>query len=177
MEESLRRDEGTRLWLGVVLFASFLFPGSSDAQLLNTLPDAPSAVKQAGDSLASLWFAMPPQQQQPPPANPPALDKGLVALIKRGAKDQKEIYSAPFRRQNLKWDALFLLATGGLLAADKHVTGSISHENLSISQDISDVGLYSTFATTGILYLSGLVRKDEHAREPDFWDLKPLEIR
>ena len=168
MEESLRRDEGTRLWLGVVLFASFLFPGSSDAQLLNTLPDAPSAVKQAGDSLASLWFAMPPQQQQPPPANPPALDKGLVALIKRGAKDQKEIYSAPFRRQNLKWDALFLLATGGLIAADKHVTGSISHENLSISQDISDVGLYSTFATTGILYLSGLVRKDEHAREAGF---------
>ena len=178
MGDSLRCYERTRLWLGAVFCTSFLLPGSSSAQLLNTLPDAPSAVKEAGDSVASLWFAIPtgtprlptasPQQQQPPPANPPASDKGLVALIKRGAKDHKEIYSAPFRRQNLKWDALFLLAAGGLIAADKHVTGSISHENLSISQDISDVGLYSTFATTGILYLSGLVRKDEHAREAGF---------
>jgi hypothetical protein len=88
-----------------------------------------------------------------------------VAIIKRGARDQKDIYSAPFHRQNLKWDALFLVTTGALIAADKHVAGAISHDHLSLSQHISDAGLYSTMATTGVLYLSGIARKDEHARE------------
>jgi hypothetical protein len=67
----------------------------------------------------------------------------------------------------LKWDALFLVATGGLIAADKHVTGAISHNNLTVSQNISDIGLYSPLATTGVLYLS-IARKDEHARETGF---------
>ena len=95
-----------------------------------------------------------------------------MGLIKRGVRDQKEIYSAPFHRQNLKWDALFLVATGSLIAADKHVTGAISHNNLTVSQDISDIGLYSTLATTGVLYLSGIARKDEHARETGFLGLE-----
>jgi membrane-associated phospholipid phosphatase len=89
----------------------------------------------------------------------------LVGLIKRGVRDQRDIYTAPFHRQNLKWDALFLVTTGGLIAADRHAAGAISRNNSSISQHISDIGMYSTIATTGVLYLSGVVRKDNHARE------------
>jgi hypothetical protein len=74
----------------------------------------------------------------------------LAGLIKRGALDQTQIYSAPFHRHNPKWDALFLAATAGLIAADKHVTGATLHDNLSVSQHISDAGLYSTVATTEI---------------------------
>jgi len=92
-------------------------------------------------------------------------DRSLTELLKRGAIDQKQIYSAPFHRRNLKWDALFLVASGGLIAADKHVTGAIPHDNLSVSQHISDAGLYSTVATTGILLVSGILKKDERARE------------
>jgi membrane-associated phospholipid phosphatase len=92
-------------------------------------------------------------------------DRKLAALIKRGAIDQKQIYSAPFHRRNLKWDALFLVATGGLIAADKHVTGAIPHDNLSVSQHISDAGLYSTVGATGILLVSGILKENERARE------------
>jgi membrane-associated phospholipid phosphatase len=52
-----------------------------------------------------------------------------------------------------------------LIAADKHVTGAIPHDTLSLSQNISDAGLYSTVATTGILLVSGVLKKNEHARE------------
>jgi membrane-associated phospholipid phosphatase len=62
----------------------------------------------------------------------------------------------------------------GLIAADKHITGAISHNDLTVSQDISDIGLYSTLATTGVLYLSGIARKDEHARETGFLGLEAL---
>jgi membrane-associated phospholipid phosphatase len=105
----------------------------------------------------------PPQQNKTQTAS--SSDRSLTALIKRGALDQKQIYSAPFHRHNLKWDALFLIATGGLIAADKHITGAIPHDNLSLSQNISDVGLYSTVATTGILLVSGVLKKNERARE------------
>jgi len=94
-----------------------------------------------------------------------ARTKGFVGLIKRGAVDQKEIYSAPFHRKNLKWDVLFVAATGGLIAADRHITGPVSHDDLSTSRTISDVGLYSMMATTGAMLASGAARKDEHARE------------
>lgn len=106
-----------------------------------------------------------PQQDQTQTAEPQGSDHGFVALIKRGARDQKEIYSAPFHRQNLKWDALFLAATAGLIAADKHVTGAISHDNLNTSLHISDIGLYSSIAVTGGLLVSGVAKKDEHALE------------
>jgi len=92
-------------------------------------------------------------------------DRSLTALIRRGAVDQKQIYSAPFRRHNLKWDVLFLVATGGLIASDKHVTEAIPHDNLSLSQHISDAGLYSTVTATGLLLVSGMWKKNERARE------------
>jgi len=166
----VRVCEVARLWLGVVLCVGGLSLASASAQLVPkaTLPEAPSTVKQSEAPVSRLWFpglGESPQQNHPQPANRQDSNRGLGAIIKRGARDQKEIYLAPLHRQNLKWDALFLVTTGGLIAADKHVAGAISHDNPSISQHISDVGLYSTMATTGALYLSGIVRKDEHARE------------
>lgn len=132
-----------------------------------TLPDAPSTLRLIETPvfrLGSLASGGSAQQNGPQPVNQHDSIQ-TYGFIKRAARDQKEIYSAPLRRQNLKWDALFLVGTGGLIVADKHVIGAISHNNLTTSQHISDVGLYSTIAATGVLYLSGIVKKDEHAQE------------
>ena len=171
MEKSVRGCEVARLWLGVVLCGAGLSLAAS-AQLVpgTTLPEAPSALMQSG-------FPAPgesPPQDHTQPVNRQDSDGNFAGLIKRAARDQKEIYLAPVHHQNLKWDALFLVATGGLIAADKHVTGAISHDHLAISQHISDIGLYSTMATTGVLYLSGIARKDEHARETGFLGFEAL---
>jgi membrane-associated phospholipid phosphatase len=136
------------------------------------LPLAPSATQQLEAVEYDAFPQGPDQQNQAPTASPS--DRSLGALIKRGALDQKEIYSAPFHRHNLKWDALFLMATGGLIAADKHVTGAISHNNLSVSQHISDAGLYSTVATTGILLVSGMLKENDRARETGILGIEAL---
>jgi hypothetical protein len=169
----------TRLWLGGALCVGGLSLASASAQLApeNTLPEAPSTLKQSHALVTRVWFPAPresPLQNHPQPANRQDSDRTFVGLVKRGVRDQKEIYSAPLRHQNLKWDALFLVGTGGLIAADRHVTGAISHNHLAVSQHISDVGLYSTMATTGVLYLSGIVRKDERARETGFLGFEAL---
>jgi membrane-associated phospholipid phosphatase len=113
-------------------------------------------------------------QNNPEPAESQDASGTFVGLVHRGLQDQREIYSAPFHRRNLKWDALFLLATGGLIAADRHIAGDLSNTHPALSQRISDVGLYSTMAATGALYLSGIAKKDDHARETGVLGLEAL---
>jgi membrane-associated phospholipid phosphatase len=85
--------------------------------------------------------------------------------IGRLGKDQAEIYSAPFHRSNLKWDALFLAGTGVLIATDMHASRALPGNHADISRNISSAGLYGTSAAAGVLWLSGLATHDEHARE------------
>ena len=156
--------------LGAIVIGELLSLGAAAAQVRadSSLPAAPSTTKHV-DVPASV-FAL-PQDGSPPqvPATPsPVPDRGLALLLKRGARDQKGFYTAPFHRRNLKWDLIFLAGTGGLIAADKQITGAISHNNLSTSQHISDAGLYGTIAATGALLVSGVAKNDEHAREAGF---------
>ena len=131
------------------------------------LPSAPSSLLKDVSSLAAPLTSHESSQQEGPTqsAATEKSDSRLVALLKRGAEDQKRIYTAPLQRHNLKWDALFLAAVGGLIATDKHVTGAVPHDNLSVSRNISDAGLYSTIAATGGLLVWGVIKKNEHARE------------
>ena len=92
-------------------------------------------------------------------------DGSLKSAVRRFGKDQVEIYSAPFHRSNLKWDALFLVGTGVLIATDRHAAGAISNDHINVSRDISSVGLFGTSAAAGALLLSGLVTHNDHARE------------
>lgn len=175
----MRGCPASRRWLGVALWVAALSLASASAQRApeTALPDAPSTFPQSEAPVSRLWFPAPgdsPPPDRPQAANQQDSDRTFVGLIKRGVRDQKEIYSAPFHRRNLKWDALFLVTTGGLIAADRYAAGAISRNNLAIPQHISDVGLYSTMATTGVLYLSGIVRKDEHARETGFLGFEAL---
>jgi hypothetical protein len=172
------RFEVTKLLLRVALCIGGPSLAASAQQVSDTaLPEAPSAFKLRLATVSHLSFpnpGEPPRPSSTEPANRKGSETGFVELVKRVAQDQKEIYLAPFHRQNLKWDALFLLTTGGLIAADRHAAGAISHNPLALSQHISDVGLYSTMAATGALYLSGMARNDEHARETGVLGLEAL---
>jgi membrane-associated phospholipid phosphatase len=88
-----------------------------------------------------------------------------TSVLHRALWDQKEIYSAPFHRRNVKWDLLFLVATGGLIAGDRYISGAISRDHVDVSQHISDIGLYSMSASVAGLWLSSLKTHDDHARE------------
>lgn len=144
-----------------VLFFSLigLIPSFANAQLL--LPDSPSfSVARARLSLpTSLLMAGPPDSGNS------ADESNAHRLFRRGFADQKAIYTLPLQRKNLKWTALFLAGTGGLIAADRHITGVIPSDHADVSRTISNVSLYSLMGTVGIIGLSGWKTGDDRERE------------
>jgi len=92
-------------------------------------------------------------------------DGALKKTFRRFGKDQAEIYSAPFHRSNLKWDALFLAGTGVLIATDRHASRALPSNHVDLNRNISSVGLYGTSAATAVLWFSGLATHNEHRRE------------
>jgi membrane-associated phospholipid phosphatase len=85
--------------------------------------------------------------------------------LRRFGRDQEDIYSAPFHRSNLKWDALFLGGTGIMIATDSNASRALPGNTVNVSRNISNVGLYGTSAAAGVLWLSGMATHNEHARE------------
>ena len=61
----------------------------------------------------------------------------VVRNLRRGLQDQKELYAAPFKVKNLKWDALFLGTTGALLATDRQVMRNISNDHVDIGHQLA----------------------------------------
>ena len=139
----------------------------SEAGSPKALPDAPSTVLVP----RSQGFAEDTSQSQPLSSGRACSEESTSqqntrpSLLRRAVLDQKAIYTAPFRRRNLQWSLLFLVATGGLIAGDKHISGAVSSAHASISQHISDIGMYSMTASVAGLWLSSLKTQDDHARE------------
>jgi hypothetical protein len=143
---------------------------ASDSGSLTALPDAPSAVVAPRSQFLvadlsktqaqSAGAALPDESTSQPEVRP--------SILRRAVQDQKHIYAAPFHRRNLKWDLLFLAATGGLIGADTHISRAVNPDHSTISQDISNVGLYSMAASVGGLFLSSLKTQDTQARETGF---------
>jgi membrane-associated phospholipid phosphatase len=95
----------------------------------------------------------------------PSSDSAVKKAFRRFGKDQAEIYSAPFHRSNLKWDALFLAGTGALIATDRQASRALPTNHLDLVRNISNGGLYGTSAAAGVLWLSGLATHNEQTRE------------
>jgi membrane-associated phospholipid phosphatase len=148
----------------------FLFPllAILPVSAQSALPDSPSFSSAAATPVAKadlLAFPAPGPSPQADPPQPSDTDYSARGLFKRGLQDQKDIYTLPLHRRNLKWTALFLAGTAGLIAADKHISGEIGTEHTNVSDTISNVGLYSMIGSVGILGLSGWKTGDSHERE------------
>lgn len=98
----------------------------------------------------------------------------IVRNLRRGLEDQKELYRAPFKAENLKWDALFLGTTGALLAADRHISRAIPEDHVNISHDVALFMLLGTGASAGSIWLYGLKKGDSHADETGQLTLESL---
>ena len=97
--------------------------------------------------------------------------RGIAARL---ARDQGSIYIAPFQRANLKWDAAFVLGTAAIVTTDRHTIGIVSHDNVNISRDISNAGLYGSGVTAGAIFVTGLITDNAHARETGFLTAEAL---
>ena len=147
----------------ILLLASIL---QSTLAASQELPDAPSAVMRtsfyaAGDSANSAD----PRQSSAGVSADSSRDKFLTRWVKRGLRDQADIYTAPLHRSGMKWTIGLPLVTAGLIAIDKHASGALPRNPSSASADISDVGLFATAGAVGVLLIDGKTQSDSHAFE------------
>lgn len=128
---------------------------------------APSA------ALRSRGFAWEPFSQQPGTEAPPK--GGLITRsIRRFGQDQRIIYTAPFRLHNIKWDALVLGGTAGLVAADESASRILPKSSAYISSNISNATIFGTAAIVGSTWIYGLKTGNEHAKETGELTLETL---
>jgi len=99
----------------------------------------------------------------------------VTRALKRGLQDQKEIWSAPFHRKNLKWDALFLAGTATLVAVDEQVLHALPNTQVSTSSNVSNALIVSEGAALGgIFFIGGLHGGDSHAKETGILGIETL---
>ncbi len=136
----------------------------TDFRLAESLADPLEGVAAPGDGPPSDIEAVKPAEQQ-----------GLVKRsIRRIGEDQKHLYLSPFEKHNLKWDALVLVGTGALVAADNSIEPHISTAHFQTYQDISNAALYGLAASVGGIYIYGIKANQPHARETGALELETL---
>jgi hypothetical protein len=100
---------------------------------------------------------------------------GLIGRsIRRGLQDQKELYSAPFKVSSLKWDALVLLTTGGLIATDKHIERNLPTVDEKTYNLMSDATIGTLSGGLVALWAYGIKVDNSHAKETGALELETL---
>lgn len=109
------------------------------------------------------------------PPHDPRQTHGFVGrMLRRGLEDQKEIYTAPFQRSNLKWDAVTLAGTAAFLATDKRIERQLPGSHLQLYQNTSNIALGGLAASLAGLWAYGLKTEDPHLREVGTLELETV---
>ncbi len=123
---------------------SAILPASSAAVVQAALPDAPSAEQGVqSNSLSG------------------ELGRGVRTI----GKDELTFLKAPFQKKNLKWDIAVGAATAALISTDVSVLHQVNPAWHDTSINLSNAALYSTAATAGGIFLTGLVTDNQHAKD------------
>jgi len=108
-------------------------------------------------------------------AQPGEQSEGVVKRsVKRTLEDQKEMYMAPFKPSNLRWDALILAPTAVFLITDRHIENNLPGGHYQFYQDSSNIAIGGLAATLAGVWIYGLKGDHPHARETGFLELETL---
>lgn len=80
-------------------------------------------------------------------------------------KDELTFLRAPFQKKNLKWDIAIGGAAAALIATDVSVLHQVNPAWHDTSISVSNAMVYSTVATAGGIFLTGLVTDNTHAKD------------
>ena len=95
-------------------------------------------------------------------------------MFRRGLDDQKELYSAPFKPSNIKWDVLVLGGTAALLATDKRIEEHLPDGHFQVYQNSSNIALGGLAASLAALGTYGLKTDHPRAKETGELELETL---
>lgn len=105
----------------------------------------------------------------------PGPQPGIVKRsVKRTLEDQKEIYLAPFKPSNFKWDALVLAPTATFLVTDHHIENNLPGGHYTFYQNTSDIAIGGLAATLAGVWIYGIKGDHPHARETGNIELETL---
>src|ERR1017187_8016913 len=142
--------------LSILLSAGILHSTWAASQ---ELPDAPSAVMGTSVYAAGDLATSADARQSSAAASADSSPGGfLTRWVKRGFRDQADIYTTALHRSEMKWVVGLPVVTAGLIAIDKHASGALPRNPSSASADISDLGLFATAAAAGGLPIDGPIR-------------------
>ena len=100
---------------------------------------------------------------------------GMVSRsVKRTLEDQREIYKAPFKPSNLRWDALVLAPTAVFLVTDRHIENNLPGGHYTFYQDSSDIAIAGIASTLTGVWIYGIKGDHPHARETGNLELETL---
>src|SRR5262249_40594826 len=74
----------------------------------------------------------------------------------------------------IKWDALFLIGTGALIAEDRNIRKAMPDTHLGVYHAISGTAIAATSVASGTLWVYGMKKKNEHAKETGDLELEAL---
>jgi hypothetical protein len=139
--------------------------------------DNGSTAVQPSFQLGALRMDALPDSTGSAPATTPAgrQERGFFGrTLRRGLEDQKELYAAPFKPSNLKWDALLLAGTGALLATDRRIENQLPDGPFQRYQNSSNIAIGGLYASLAGLWIYGLKTDNPHAKETGFLELETL---
>lgn len=100
---------------------------------------------------------------------------GFVSrMVRRGLEDQKELYLAPFKPSNFKWDLIVLGGTAGFLIADRHIENALPSSHYQLYGNMSNIAIGSLGATLGSIWIYGIKTDNDHAKELGELELETL---
>jgi hypothetical protein len=157
----------------VIVSATFCVTASAQINPPGSMTMFPSSTH--AETQSSGWSSQDSDSTvaQPSPANSPP--HGLIRRsVERGLQDQKQLYLAPFKVANLKWDALCLATTGGLIAADRHIEKNLPGGNLKIYENASNISLGTMSGSLVALWAYGIKTNNPRAKETGELELETL---
>jgi membrane-associated phospholipid phosphatase len=155
-----------RMWKRIKARGGMSFCSLALTAVLFTVPSALAQMPDGSQQIVATTVAtaLPDTTSPSAPPSENFLD-AVAAAGKTIGQDEWHFIKAPFHKKAIVWDALFLGATGVLIANDESVLYAIPTQWHATNRDISNGALYGTAAVAGGIYLTGLFTKDEHSQE------------
>lgn len=156
--------------------------GRGQTETFDMLPDAPSVALQDAAMVAVPAFdvsALPAGTFDADTGDSIVAEKperrGIVMRsVKRALEDQKELYRAPFKVSNFKWDAVVLGGATPLFIEDRNIETHIPTSHFTFYQATSDVSIAALGATLGGVWVYGIKGDHPHAKETGELELETL---
>ena len=105
----------------------------------------------------------------------PDRQHGIVARsVRRTLEDQREIYKAPFKPSNLRWDALVVAPAALFFVTDHHIENNLPGGHYTFYQDSSDIAIAALASTLAGVWIYGIKGDHPHARETGNLTLETL---